>query len=110
MDAPSSDPNIQKLLNAEKNAQEIVSAARKKRNDRMKQAKNEAEREIAAYRSEREEAYNKKVAEGSSTTDSTFTALQMETERTIRGIHSSLPAKKEEVVMMLTNFATKVDK
>lgn len=42
--------NIQKLLAAEKTAQDIVDKARKKRADKMKLAKQEAEREIAAYR------------------------------------------------------------
>ena len=48
--ASRDDTNIQKLLSAEKTAQEIVGAARKERAEKMKLAKQEAEREIAAYR------------------------------------------------------------
>ena len=81
---------IQKLLAAEMDAQRIVSDARKSepvnayetcahalwgcdvwewwlsfagKTDRLRQAKAEAEKEIAAYRAEREGAYQKKVAE-----------------------------------------------
>lgn len=44
------DFNIQKLLEAEKKAQEIISIAREKRAAKLKEAKSEAEKEIAAYR------------------------------------------------------------
>lgn len=48
--ATQDDTNIQKLLSAEKTAQEIVGNARKARAEKMKLAKQEAEREIASYR------------------------------------------------------------
>jgi len=44
------DKNIQKLLAAEKKAQEIVGQARAKRAEKMKLAKQEAEKEVAQYR------------------------------------------------------------
>lgn len=54
---------IQKLLAAETAAGQIVAEARKAKQERLRQAKAEAEREIAAYRAEREGAYQKKLAE-----------------------------------------------
>ena len=109
MEAPASDPNIQKLLHAEKQAQEIVSAARKMRNEKLKQAKEEAEREIAAYRREREDAYKKKMAEGSSTSDETFSVLQADCNKTINNIMASLPKKKKGVVDELLALALKLE-
>lgn len=54
---------IQKLLAAETAASQIVAEARKAKQERLRQAKAEAEREIASYRAEREGAYQKKLAE-----------------------------------------------
>ena len=48
--AAQDDSNIQRLLEAEKKAQEIVGKARNARAEKMKLAKQEAEKEIAAFR------------------------------------------------------------
>jgi len=48
--AARDDTNIQRLLTAEKAAQEIVGKARQERAEKMKLAKQEAEHEINEYR------------------------------------------------------------
>ncbi|BBG98782.1 vacuolar membrane ATPase 10 [Prunus dulcis] len=53
---------IQQLLTAEQEAQHIVNAARSAKMARLKQAKDEAEREIAETRSQVELQFQKKVA------------------------------------------------
>ena len=52
-----SHDGIQKLLAAEQEAQAIVTAARAEKTSRLRQAKAEADAEIAAYRAQREETY-----------------------------------------------------
>uniref|UniRef100_A0A803PA39 V-type proton ATPase subunit G n=1 Tax=Cannabis sativa TaxID=3483 RepID=A0A803PA39_CANSA len=57
-----SQGGIQQLLAAEQEAQHIVNAARSAKLARLKQAKEEAEREIAEYRAQVELDFQKKVA------------------------------------------------
>jgi len=107
--ASREDTNIQKLLSAEKTAQEIVGAARKERAEKMKLAKQEAEREITTYRTERENEYQSKVAESSSVSDTTFGELDKKTNAEIAAITSRLPTKKKECIDMLVAYVEKVD-
>ena len=52
---------MDQLKQAERNATALVDSARRERVDRMKQAKSEAEAQIAAYRAEMESAYQLKA-------------------------------------------------
>ncbi|KAH6760440.1 vacuolar ATP synthase G3, partial [Perilla frutescens var. frutescens] len=61
--ASSSQNGIQLLLAAEQEAQHIVNAARTAKQARLKQAKEEAEKEIAEFRSQMEAEFQRKVAE-----------------------------------------------
>ncbi|KAG2568498.1 V-type proton ATPase subunit G-like [Panicum virgatum] len=63
MDANRRQSGIQQLLAAEQEAQRIVNAARAAKSARLRQAKEEAEREIAEYRSQMEAEFQRKVAE-----------------------------------------------
>jgi len=49
--------NIQKLLQAEKRAQDVIAAARQRKNVKIKQAKDEAKAEVIAYKNERDTSY-----------------------------------------------------
>ncbi|GIL74372.1 hypothetical protein Vretifemale_4297 [Volvox reticuliferus] len=108
MQVAAGSDGIQKLLAAEAEAQRIVGEARKAKGDRLRQAKAEAEKEIAAYRAEREGAYQKKIAEGSSGSQATFQRLQSETNLAIQKIQADVKAKKGEVLDMLMNYVTVV--
>ncbi|GAX81554.1 hypothetical protein CEUSTIGMA_g13952.t1 [Chlamydomonas eustigma] len=105
--APGTD-GIQKLLAAEQDAQKIVTEARKGKTDRLRQAKAEAEKEIAAYRAEREGAYQKKIAESSSGSQATFQRLTTETALTVQNIQADVKAKKQQIVDMLMAYTTTV--
>ncbi|KAL0298975.1 UNVERIFIED_CONTAM: V-type proton ATPase subunit G 1 [Sesamum radiatum] len=63
MAASSSQNGIQLLLAAEQEAQHIVNAARTAKQARLKQAKEEAEREIAEFRAQVEAEFQRKLAE-----------------------------------------------
>lgn len=104
---PGTD-GIQKLLAAETEAQRIVSEARKAKQDRLRQAKAEATREIEAYRAEREGAYQKKVTEGTSGSQATFQRLNSETNHTVQTIQSDVTAKKQSIVDLLLGYTTTV--
>lgn len=99
---------IQKLLAAETEAQRIVTEARRGKQERLRQAKAEADREIAAYRAEREGAYQKKVSEGSSGAAATLQRLTAETNMTVQQIQANVKAKKPQILDMLTNYVTTV--
>lgn len=102
------DANIKRLLEAERGAQDIVSSARKHRNDRLKQAKLEAEREISDYRNEREAAYQKSMNEGTTNIDESRGRLDSDTKKNVSFIKSTLPAKKPEVVDALLSHVLNV--
>lgn len=105
--APNSD-GIQKLLGAEQEASRIVAETRKAKAERLRQAKAEAEKEIAAYRAEREGAYQKKLAESSSGAASTLERLTKETDANISQVHADVAAKKNLVVDLIVNHVTTV--
>eukprot|EP01026_Neomeris_dumetosa_P017190 TRINITY_DN16576_c0_g1_i1.p3 TRINITY_DN16576_c0_g1~~TRINITY_DN16576_c0_g1_i1.p3 ORF type:complete len:112 (-),score=31.20 TRINITY_DN16576_c0_g1_i1:244-579(-) len=92
---------IQKLLNAEADAQKVVEAARKGKADRLRQAKEEAEKELTAFRAECEAAYQKKSAEGVAGNDKTFASLQQDANMAVSKISQEVSQKKSKVVDML---------
>ncbi|KIY99836.1 V-type proton ATPase subunit G 2 [Monoraphidium neglectum] len=99
---------IQNLLSAEAEAGKIVAEARKAKQERLRQAKAEAEREIAAYRAEREGGYQKKLSETTSGAAATSDRLHKETEQAIKQVQSDVAASKGSVVDMLVRYATTV--
>jgi UDP-N-acetylglucosamine:LPS N-acetylglucosamine transferase len=56
-DDAQSSQGIQQLLAAEKNAAEVIEKARRNKNARLKQAKDEAEAEIARFRDDQERKF-----------------------------------------------------
>lgn len=63
MEAGRSQNGIQLLLAAEQEAQHIVNAAKQAKMGRLKQAKEEAEKEIAEFRAQMEAEFQRKLAE-----------------------------------------------
>jgi V-type H+-transporting ATPase subunit G len=106
--ASFSTDGIKKLMEAEQEAQKIVAEARKFKTERLKQAKAEADKEIAAYRAEREGAYQKKLADSSSGSTSTFQRLSQETQMNITNLQNSVRAKKQAVLTSLLGYVATV--
>lgn len=67
----------------------------------MKQAKDEAEREVAAYKAEREAEFKRKLADDSTSNQENVARLEAESERAIASIHGSVDSKKEQVLSLL---------
>ncbi|KAI7838338.1 hypothetical protein COHA_007906 [Chlorella ohadii] len=108
MEVPAGQDGIQRLLAAEQEAQAIVTRARKAKTDRLKQAKDEAEREIAVFKSEREAEFKGKVTDHSSSSDANVTRLADESARAVKAIQDSVQHKKKEVLDLLMHHVTTV--
>ncbi|XP_055144507.1 V-type proton ATPase subunit G 1-like [Symphalangus syndactylus] len=76
----SQSQGIQQLLQAEKRAAEKVSEARKRKNRRLKQAKEEAQAEIEQYHLQREKDFKAKEAATLRSRGSRSTEVEKETQ------------------------------
>lgn len=75
----------------------------------MKEAKTDAEAQIAAYRKEKEEAYKIKANKNGGNNSSSNSALDAETNNEIAKMSRDFHAKKSSVEQMLVDFVTKVE-
>jgi len=97
----NASPHISKLLDAEREAQKLITDARKEKDLRRKQAEQEAAAEIAEYKAEREATFRKYEAEhGVSSSDYNRT-LEEETMRKIRQVQADAKKDEDAVVALL---------
>ncbi|KAJ8642909.1 hypothetical protein MRB53_004657 [Persea americana] len=89
MDSIKGQGGIQMLLTAEQEAQQMVSSARNMKMKRLKEAKDEAEREAANYRSYLETEFQKKVSDSSGFSGSNLKRLEEDTEKKINNLKSA---------------------
>ncbi|XP_062163251.1 V-type proton ATPase subunit G1-like [Alnus glutinosa] len=106
MDSFKGQGSIQMLLITEQEAQHIVSIARNLKIARLKQAKEEAEREVALYRSHLEAEFQKKTSYTSGSSVSNVKRLEEETEGKIRNLNESASRISHEVIGMLIKYVT----
>ncbi|KAE8676910.1 V-type proton ATPase subunit G 2 [Hibiscus syriacus] len=99
---------IQQLLAAEQDAQHIVNAARNAKMARLRQAKEEAEKEIAEYRAQVEHEFQKKVAESSGDSGANVKRLEIETDAKINHLKNEAARISHDVVQMLLKNVTTV--
>jgi V-type H+-transporting ATPase subunit G len=109
MEVPAGQDGIQRLLAAEQEAQAIVAKARQAKAERLKEAKEEAERDVAAYKKEREEEFSKKIADDSSSNKENASRMHAESEKAVAAIQKSIASKKEEVLKMLLSQVETVE-
>ncbi|XP_007027326.2 PREDICTED: V-type proton ATPase subunit G [Theobroma cacao] len=108
MEASRGQGGIQQLLAAEQEAQHIVNAARNAKMTRLKQAKEEAEKEIAEHRAQAEEEFQRKVAESSGDSGANVKRLEQETEAKIHHLNLEAARISDDVVQMLLKHVTTV--
>ncbi|XVE99321.1 hypothetical protein REPUB_Repub03eG0188300 [Reevesia pubescens] len=108
MEANRGQNGIQQLLAAEQEAQHIVNAARNAKMARLKQAKEEAEKEIAEYRTQVEYEFQKKVAESSGDSGANVKRLEVETDAKINHLKNEAARISHDVVQMLLKHVTTV--
>ncbi|GFQ00263.1 v-type proton ATPase subunit g 1 [Phtheirospermum japonicum] len=108
MASSSSQNGIQLLLAAEQEAQNIVNAARTAKQARLKQAKEEAEKEIAEFRAQVEAEFQRKVAESSGDSGANVKRLELETDAKIQHLKTEASRISLDVVSMLRRQVTTV--
>nr|AIZ49546.1 V-ATPase subunit G1 [Eriobotrya japonica] len=99
---------IQQLLTAEQEAQHIVNAARSSKMARLKQAKEEAEREIAEYRAQMEREFQRKLCRECGDSGANVKRLEQETEVKIHHLKAGAEKIQYDVVQMLLKHVTTV--
>lgn len=108
MEVAAGQDGIQRLLQAEQEAQAIVSRARKSKSERLKQAKDEADKEIAAYKAQRERDFQSKIATDSSSSQENVTRLGEESSKAVSAVQASIQERKQEVLKLLLDHVTTV--
>lgn len=121
MEVPAGQDGIQQLLQAETEAQAIVSKARQgtwwcfrypcdvvlnwlvcaEKMERLKQAKEEATREVQAYKREKDAEYARSMESDVSDNKSLVEKLQKESDEQIARVQQSLVANKGAVLDLL---------
>ncbi|KAG8460894.1 hypothetical protein KFE25_010645 [Diacronema lutheri] len=99
---------IQRLLEAESQASEVVAQAKKDKVLRLKLAKEEAENEIMAYRQLREDQFQKYSADRTGNTGDFTKKVQAETDSAMKNIQISIDANKEKIITSLLQSVTTV--
>ncbi|XP_002731001.1 V-type proton ATPase subunit G-like [Saccoglossus kowalevskii] len=92
---------IQQLLQAEKRAAEKVGEARKRKARRLKQAKEEAQSEIEAYRAEREKLFIEHQQKHLGSKDDKAREVEVQTKQKIAEVNKNVEVTKEEVLSKL---------
>lgn len=105
---PGAD-GIQKLLAAEQAAQSIIQAARTEKSNKIKQAQQEAEKEVAQYKEQREDAYKKMMEAGKGDAAGRLAKLESDTGASITGLETTVDAKKPQVTTSIVGWVTKVN-
>ncbi|KAL8257722.1 hypothetical protein R6Q59_029763 [Mikania micrantha] len=108
MDASRGQNGIQLLLTAEQEAQQIVNAARNAKLARLKQAKEEAEKEVAEFRAQMEADFQRTLAETSGDSGANVKRLEKETEEKIQHLKTEADRISHDVVDMLLKVVTTV--
>ncbi|XP_050210328.1 V-type proton ATPase subunit G 1 [Mercurialis annua] len=108
MDSSRGQNGIQLLLAAEQEAQHIVNASRNAKLARLKQAKEEAEKDIAAFRAHVEAEFQRKVAESSGDSGANVKRLEVETNTKIDHLQTEAARISHDVVNMLLKHVTSV--
>ena len=77
--------------------------------ERLKKAKEEAEREVTAYKAEREAEFKRKMAEDSTSSKEHLERLNAESDRAVAAIKESIASKREQVVALLLKQVQSVE-
>lgn len=100
----SQTQGIQQLLAAEKRAAEKVNDARKRKNRRLKQAKEEAQQEIEKYKLEREKAFRENEAKHVGSKEDIAARIEADTKVKLEAMNRSVEANRAKVVDSLISL------
>jgi len=105
----SQSAGIQQLLIAEKSAAAKVEQARKRKQKRLKQAKDEAQAEVEAYRSEREATYKERETAHMGSRGDLEAKINGQTEIKLQDVNASFQKNKDEVLKNLMDLVMDVE-
>ncbi|CAN6804354.1 hypothetical protein Bca4012_087886 [Brassica carinata] len=108
MESSSNHGGIKLLLAAEHEAQQIVNAARTAKMARLKQAKEEAETEVAEHKASTEHGFQRKLEETSGDSGANVKRLEQETDAKIEQLKNEASRISRDVVDMLLKHVTTV--
>nr|GLL41052.1 V-type proton ATPase subunit G1-like [Ipomoea trifida] len=92
---------IEMLLAAEKEARQIIYAAKIGKMDKLKQARNEAEKELAEYQAKMDLDFKRKVAKGNGDLDASMRLLEQKTQAKISALTAEADLKSHVLANML---------
>lgn len=104
----SNDAGIKRLMAAEQAAQAVIQAARQEKATKIKQAQQEAEKDVAVYKAQREDAYKKMMEAGKGDAAGRLATLEKETATSITSLESAVSAKKKDATSAILGWVTKV--
>merc|ERR1712140_117859 len=97
------------LLQSSKMASEKVSEARKRKNRRLKQAKEEAQAEIEKYKGEREAQFREHEARFAGSKGDVASRIDADAKARIEAMNSSVGANKEKVIESLIDAVCNIE-
>ncbi|EFA80729.1 vacuolar ATP synthase subunit G [Heterostelium album PN500] len=107
-DIDMSEDGIKKLLEAERMAQETIARARQERNQKLKQAVQEAEKDIKTFKDSKEKEFKDYESKFLGQSSATSADLASSVNKEIEQIRKKTAQNKDEVVEMLLKFTTEV--
>mmetsp|Transcript_108453 Transcript_108453/g.312419 ORF Transcript_108453/g.312419 Transcript_108453/m.312419 type:complete len:124 (+) Transcript_108453:81-452(+) len=96
MSGGQSQELIKQLLQAEKDAEDIIAAAKKNRLAKLKQAKDRAEEDLKAFREEQERKFQAEM--GAKTAADPAAELKGATQREVDGVKKDYDTNKERAI------------
>ena len=100
--------NIQKLLQAEKRAQDVIAQARQRKNLKIKQAKDEAKEEVLRYKKEREGQFKQMEAQILGDKTENESAMQSKTQNDIYNMGLMVEQNQQQVIDLVIGIVCDV--
>nr|CAH0113751.1 unnamed protein product [Daphnia galeata] len=104
----SQTQGIQQLLAAEKKAADKVAEARKRKARRLKQAKEEAQSEIEAYRLEREKQFKEFESKHLGSRDDVAAKIDKDMKMKLDVINRCMASNKELVIQQIMSYVYEI--
>merc|ERR1719216_654147 len=99
---------IQKLMQAEQKAAQIVAEARKERTERLKSARNEAMKEIDTFRAQKQSELDE-MQQKMAAVNTSHSELQLETQQKIEDLQQRFKENVAESIQILLQKVGEVD-
>ena len=102
------DKNIQQLLEAERDAQEMINKARHERDEKLRDASKQANLEIKKYRQEKEDKLKSIERQNEKEVSKKSREIEKKTEKEIQEFKDGLPEKLDKVADLLVKTVLNV--